>query len=563
MRNKIFLGLSTLTLLLSACTGGTSQSVPTGSSEENRGEATRITIYAGGSSEYQWKKGGLEAEVYKAVEDAYYESTGKNVKFVVEFLGQNMKNAITTGINDGNIDVIVSHTGGGDGIDDWIMNNGLYRDLTNDFEDYEYLRENMVWSDETEGGLTLDAQGRMLTSTFETIGIPSVINPYKYGILVRKDWMKACGFIDVYDPAHPEYEVVDNFVSFEKMCLAMKEKYNLPYVISGAIYEIEKTGILGAYDVPAGYYSKSTAQYLGRDIIDIGGLHDENYSKVLETESRWIKTGLLPNSPDDKKVDDCESDFVAEKTGVFLEEPSITHLIEVSRLCKNENPDAEFAVLQAMTKDKDSTSKGFMRNSVATFGAVITKNTPDYKEILSFLNWAYSSQENYDLCRYGVEGTHYFLNEDGSYSYPEGYDYENKPYSGILTFVENQNISDRTYAGFTEEELGWIENARNPENYLINDTVDYMLILQDRTLLNTHWSKRKDMYNFTQNIWAGSYKFDMTHNHSEHSGDYTSCKTYNHEDRMKVISDYLKECGEYAQAVYSLYNNLKELVNYL
>ena len=551
MKNKIILTLL-LSFLLTGC--GTPTNSDTNSDTDNT-DATEIVIYAGGSAEYSWRKGGLEEEVYKAVEDAYYEDTGNKLKFNPQFFTQNMKNTITNNVTTGEIDIVISHTGGGDGIDDWIMGNGLYRDLYYDYEDYEYLNENMVWTNEDES-LTLNAKARLLNSNNEIIGIPSVINPYKYGILVRKDWMNACGYTDVSDPAHPEWKVVDNYVTFEKMCLAMKQRYNLSYTISGAIYEIEKTGILGAYDVPAGYYTKSTGIYNGQNIMDIGGLIDEKYTGVLETESRWIQNGILPNSPDDKHIDDCEADFVAEKTGVFLENPTVEHLIEVARLCKRQNPDAEFTVLQAMTKDETSTSKGFMRNSVATFGAVITKNTKDYRAILSFINWAYSSQENYDLCRYGVLGEHYFLDEKGNYYYPEGYSVENKPYSGILTLVENQLISNRQYAHYSEEEKAWINNANNKENYLINDSVDYLLYLNNKEYLNKHYANRKEMYNFTSNVWAGLYAFNSSHIHEGHK-DATTCKIYNDADRMAVVNKYLKDTSMYSMEVYKLYNQLK------
>lgn len=547
MINKRILSLIGFSALLISCGGespkesstergsGSSPSVEASSNQNVQSDATTITIYAGGSSEFAWRKGGMEAEVYKAIEDRYYEDQGVRLKFNVEFLGQNMKNSITTGITDGSIDVIISHMGGGDGIDDWISQNGLYRNLTNDFEDYEYIGKNMKWSD--GDGLSLNAVARVLTSSFETIAIPSVVKPYKFGILVRKDWMEACGFSDEEKAG---LELVDNYETFERMCLAMKERYNLPYTISGAIYEIEKTGILGAYGVPAGYYTSSESEYQGTPIVDVGGLINKGYGDVLSVESRWISNGILPASPDDKKVDDCETDFIAEKTGVFLENPTITHLIEVARLCKKENPEAKFAVLGAMTKDKESTQKGFMRNSLGTFGAVIAKNSPDHKKILSFLNWAYSSKENYDLCRYGLKGVHYFVDSNGRYSFPEGYDYENKPYSGILTLVENQVISDMEYAGFSEQELAWIAKARQAENYLVNDKVDYMLILPDKTLLNRHFSARKEMFNYTQSIWAGT-------------------KNYSKAEHEAIVDNYLSSTHDYSAAVYNHYTTLKQL----
>lgn len=77
-----------------------------------------ITIYAGGSGEYMWKKGAIEQQVYDAIQQEYERQTGNKIRFNVEFLGQKMKDSIVTGITDGDIDVVISHLGGGDGLDD-------------------------------------------------------------------------------------------------------------------------------------------------------------------------------------------------------------------------------------------------------------------------------------------------------------------------------------------------------------------------------------------------------------------------------------------------------------
>lgn len=566
MRKSIrLITLSVLTLILSSCINNSS-SQSSGSGNTDRGPATEIKIYAGGSSEYSWRKESKEAEVYKAVEDKYYEDTGINLKFNVQFFGQSMKNAITTGITDGSIDVVISHLGGGDGIDDWVMQNGLYRNLIDDFDNYEYLDKHMEWTDGDK--LELNAKSRVTTRRSEIVAFPSVINPYKFGILVRKDWMEKLGFSDVEKEG---YELVDNFETFERMAKLMKDEFNLSHAISGAIYEVEKTGILGAHNVPAGYYTMSKAKHGEVDIVDIGGLINPDYSHVLDMESRWIKNGILPVSPDAKKVDDHEADFFAGRSGIFVENPNVTHLIEVARKTKQLNPEAEFTVLEALTKDKESTAKGFMRNSVATFGAVITKNTPDANRVLGFLNWVYSSVENYNLCRYGVEGVHYFLEEGVDsvtgdtvymYSYPEGFDFENKPYSGILTLVENQNISDLQYAGFTTEEERWIRNAKNKDNYLINDTVDYLLINQNKVNLNLHFANRKDMYNTTQKIWAGSSAFIYDYVHAP-GQDFNTDNVFNHTDRMAKVNNYLQGTSVYSREVFELYQTLVNNAKYL
>ncbi len=557
MRKSIkLIGISLLSMILSACGTTNSSTHPSVPTSTDRGVPTEIKIYAGGSSQYSWRKGDKEAEIYKAVEDKYYNDTGINLKFNVQFFGQTMKNAITTGITDGSIDVVISHMGGGDGIDDWILQNGLFRNLIDDFDNYQYLGEHMNWSD--GAGLDINAISRVMTKRSEIVAIPSVINPYKFGILVRKDFMEAVGFSDEVKEG---YELVDNFETFERMALAMKERFNLSHALSGAIYEVEATGILGAHEVAAGYYSLSEGEHNGVKIVDIGGLHDPNYSHVLDMQSRWIKSGILPLSPDSKKIDDHEADFFASKTGIFVENPNVMHLIEVARKTKEINPEAEFAVLGALTKDKTTTAKGFMRNSLGTFGAVITKNTPDADKVLGFLNWVYSSKENYELARYGVLNEHYFLNDANEYYYPEGYSFQNKPYSGILTLVENQVISDLAYAEFSDAEKSWIAKSKQKENYLVNDKVDYLLYNQNRVNLNLHFANRKDMYNTTQNIWAGSFTFDYDHVHGS-DGGFNTCKIYNHEDRMAKIETYLGSTAVYSQEMYELYQTLVKLKAY-
>ena len=174
--------------------------------------------------------------------------------------------------------------------------------------------------------------------------------------------------------------------------------------------------------------------------------------------------------------------FVSGKTGVFVIDPTIQHLIKVSRLTKAANPEAEFTVLGALTADKASTKKGFMRNPEATFGAAIMNESENVNEIMSFLNWVYESPENYNLCRYGIEGTHWVNNGDGTYSFPEnsGYSLTKPAYSGILTLVENQRISNIVYDGYTEEEKRWINDiAGNKDNYVKNDVMDYIFSSTD------------------------------------------------------------------------------------
>ena len=221
-------------------------------------------------------------------------------------------------------------------------------------------------------------------------------------------------------------------------------------------------------------------------IIDMNmvmaGFATPEYEDVLALEYKWAKEGVTSPAEGDWLLDQGEQNFVSGKTGVFVLDPTIQHLITVARRTKAVNPNAEFTVLGALTKDKESTKKGFMRNPEATFGAVVMKQSKNVNEIMAFLNWVYESKENYNLCRFGIEGTHWVNNGDGTYSYPEnsGYSVTAPAYSGILTLVENQRMSNLVYDGYSAEEKRWINDiAGNPNNYVKNDVMDYLFTSSD------------------------------------------------------------------------------------
>lgn len=231
MRKKVSVLLAAIIgcgLLLSGC-GGTETDAPGGG---DRGDATKIVIYAGGSSEFSWVKGSEETEIIDHIEQAYYEDTGVSLDFEITYSGKDLTTQMNNAMAGGDqLDIAISHTRGGAGIDDTVVANDWYLDIAEYLEDYG---TNILDSIEGE---PIEA---LTTVQNEVIGIPSVISPYKFGILVRKDWMEACGYTDDAQKAQTEftagvnYKLVDNLATFEEMCLAMKEKYNLNHVITGA-----------------------------------------------------------------------------------------------------------------------------------------------------------------------------------------------------------------------------------------------------------------------------------------------------------------------------------------
>ena len=150
-----------------------------------------------------------------------------------------------------------------------------------------------------------------------------------------------------------------------------------------------------------------------------------------------------------------------------------------------------------------------MRNTEATFAAVIPSTSQNTDALLKFMNWVYGSEDNYNMCRYGLEGTHWEKVGEDKFRYigqdSKGNDYSitNPPYSGILTLVENQNISNLVYEGYTEDELSWIEFAKTEDFYIENNMIDYLLPSGggEANIFNNIRNKLKD--NVIFHAWKG------------------------------------------------------------
>lgn len=481
MKKKLIVIMVLMLSVMMAMYGCDTNPGVTPGGDNNRPKGDNIVIYTGGSSEFTWIQGSEEDKIISEVEKQYYEDTGISLNFDIAFLGEDMHTKLSNELAAGTqVDIVVSHTRGGVGVDDKLKGKNSHINLTDPLYDYA---PNLLAQIK---GAPLDS---LTTFDDDVIGIPSVISPYKFGILVRKDYMEAAGFTDDAAKALTEfkdgknYELVDNLDTFAAMCKEINKITKNAYAVTGAAWDLEKVLVTGAY-ADAGYFSNVLTTEGTSELVMSGGA-TKAYKDILALEYKWANEGVISKDANSILVTDGESNFISGKTGVFVLDPTIQHLIKVARMTKIANSDAEFTVLGPLKAHKDSpdAKKGFMRNTEATFGAIITGTSKKSRPIMQFLNWVYSDADNYNLCRYGVEGEHWVNNGDGTYSYPEGKEeyLTEAPYSGILTLVENQRISNLRYKGYSEEELHWINDiAGNADNYIDNDLADYMFISSDQ-----------------------------------------------------------------------------------
>ena len=252
-----------------------------GGSDGTRPLGKTISIYTGGSSEFTWAAGSDEERVIDYVEQKYYDETGVSLDFQISHLGENMRSKLGTALSSGSVDVIVSHTRGGVGVDDYLIDHDAYYDIRTRLYSraknlVKYIEGDPLWS--------------LTTSDNQVVGIPSVISPYKFGILVRKDRMEKAGYTDdaaktntVCPETGKNYILVDNLDDFADMCVAINSFENVgAYTVSGASWDIEKALTLGAY-TEAGYFTSTLRK--GSEI----GLSGEDAEKTFVTQGAGTK----------------------------------------------------------------------------------------------------------------------------------------------------------------------------------------------------------------------------------------------------------------------------------
>ncbi len=506
-----------------------------------RPEAKKIVIFCGGSSEYSVVKGSAEDEVITAIEEAYYRDSGTLLDFDVAYLGTNMTSRLSTAIaSHTQVDIAISHTRYDSGIDDYALGQNIYYDLSDMIDLYgQKIKEKTDLS-------------IMTTFQQEIIGIPSNVNPYKYGILVRKDYMKKAGYTD--DPAEAAADsnltLLTTIEQFEDMCVKMKTKgLTGNYSISGAIWDIEKV-FAGAFG-DAGYFSYQEVKNDKGEITSlIPGFGTEVYQQMLKMEYDWIKKhGILSATTNTTSLEASEGEFISGVTGVFMTDPTVTHLIKVARQTKASNPEAEFTVLGPLSRAATPDKKGFIRPTAGYKAAIVMKESKMAAEIVKFLNWMYSDEANYNLCKYGVEGTHWIDNGDGTYSYPAGKEeyLTRAPYSGIINLVDNEAMSNLIYSGYSAEERAWIANSQKAENYVENDVIDFILPRNAGMSLLHNQSLNVYYQNVAVNAWYGT-------------GDPTK-QVEGQDSALYWLKDYLEKDSDYLNWLTAQYKLMKQSRN--
>lgn len=491
---KIGVGAMALCMLFCAvgCGGDTDDNGGGGGNltwAEAKQNATKITIYLDESNIYgSYIKGNDEAYVKDCIEKKFYEDTGNAVNIEIMYethdtFGNKFGGVMSTGAWD----AAVSYLGQA-GLEETVLEQDVAMDLMDLVFDHG---ENIMEA--------VDQQARYATTTLtnEMIGIPSVNKTKMKTILIRKDYMTRVGYTEdkaEADASNGTLKYCQTIEDFDAMLRAMKAQIpecTMPLI--GNAYDIEFAILAGACGT-AGYQYRSVNYNADGTVKEVvPGWISEGYQEMLDYEYAWQRDGIWEADNSVKTDEQRISDYANGKAAVYCADPNVKNLINVARQVKAIDAGAEFTVLaplDAVDEDGNAVegSGAYAEVSRTTDCLIVNKRTKNAKLIVEYLDWMYSSVDNYELCMYGVEGEHWVKSRDGFYTYPAGK--ENKfmtspPYSGAFALLHNDELSYRLYDNYSEQELEWIAVAENANT--IKNPTDGMLFYNMTAAIATNF----------------------------------------------------------------------------
>lgn len=459
MKLKKILTLALCALLsLSALAGCSNSNTPGGGPTDDptpSGETKRLTVYMSG-----YIACSDDDAVKAAIEEKFAKDTGIkiNLNFKI-FSKENFNSKFGNVVSRDTWDAAMSYIGHA-GIQSLAIDTGAAADV-----------KNLLTLNGKNIKKVVDSEALKATSYADgsVMAIPSVNNGKNHGVLIRKDWMNKVGYtLDATDTSKKLLKTLDDFSDMLKKFDEEIEGCDIP--LRGKPYDVEDYITLGACGAVG--YSTSTVTYNEDGTVKevAPGAIDPNYKAALTYMQKWASGGLWEK--DNRTIPEAtrEAAWISGTCGVYCADPEITDLIRLARLCKQQNPDAEFCIMNPLegTDTEGKTVSGYKESSTHAYGLVINKKSNNIDLVIKYLDWVYSSKENYELCKYGIKGTHWEEAGDGLYTYPEAKldEYMSAPpYSGCYVMLENVLMSDRILNAYTEEELGWINFIKNAPSY--------------------------------------------------------------------------------------------------
>lgn len=463
-----------------------------------------VVVYA----EYNGALGTYDKEVKAAIEEKFFRDTGESISLQIEAVGtgeagNKMGQAMAS--PSVQLDGFAFHYGGDSPLNGYILDDAAM-DLTDsqslapEFFKYHNTAEYDPDGLSYYAGVYKDKL-YSLSSQEYTSG---------WGVLVRRDHMANTDYSpDEYDLANPDCKTLSVSEFYDLLCQLQANNETVLRPLVGMSWEVDE--VLGQCFNTVGY-GKKVKDADGRIIPSYA---EDGYLELMEFERRLQLEKLWIENPSATSVD-LKQYFASGKGSVFVEWPEVTSQASIAANLKSEIG-VDCIMLAPLKADGEETSKGNLRREYAFMGMMVPYKSENYELLLKYLNWLYSSVENYELAYYGIKGKHWIEGEDvvidgrtyNTWAYPAGKEAEYtaaKPYSGIYCLLESVNMSRRLYAGYTQQQKLWIDKIRNSESYPERYAAEGVLLpaipSSDRALLRADTAHGKEYVGVRKYAWS-------------------------------------------------------------
>ena len=299
-----------------------------------------------------------------------------------------------------------------------------------------------------------------------------------FGILMRKDLMAAVQDKTGLDPE--DYDITNEgyksmtISEFEMVMRAIKEDTgnDVSIPVTGAPWDLQRT-VATAFGVNAisGYGLDENGKYVPSQFTP-------GWGKYVDLMYNWSKDGIWESESNNITDDQRQTNFIAGTAAAYLAYPTAEQLISLSKKFYAANTGSEELMIIAPFASENEKGEclydvngeqvvnGNLKTYRSFYGMIVPYRSENYEVLIKFIDWTYSSAENYELCQYGVKGVDWVEGEDfvsngityKTWAYPDDKADEyllKPPYAGKYLLLPNINVSNRICAHYNTTEKLW------------------------------------------------------------------------------------------------------------
>ena len=439
-----------------------------------------LTIYR--SRDAGMSDGDRDEEGKAAIEEKFYQDTGiKIILDVKMYTNTQITDIVDVNFNNKNknIDAIVHYLSEDDG--------GAITKYAKDVESVIDLNPvlNLYGTNilakiaENDTGHIADRSGYFpYEGEYYRTALTSYTREGGFGILVRKDLMAAVQDKTGLDPE--DYDISNEncksltVSEFEKVMRAIKEDANndVSIPVTGAPWDLMRT-VATSFGVSAmsGYGLDENGNYVPAQFTP-------GWDKYVDLMYNWAKDGIWESESNNITDDQRQTNFIAGTSAAYLAYSTAEELINLSKKFYAANTGAEELMVIAPFASENENGEclydengnqvvnGNLKTNRSFYGMIIPYRSENYEVLIKYIDWMYSSAENYELCLYGVKGVDWVEGDDfvsngvtyKTWAYPSDKAEEyllKPPYTGKYMLLPNINVSNRICAHYGTTEKLW------------------------------------------------------------------------------------------------------------